>query len=114
MKKIYFIFLFVFPLIVFSQASKYHYIPPLTSAEGNADDMSAIAKAWKMQMNYISNMKKETFALKVGDKVNWTYRGFTKEGTVQKVNRTTVDVVATGATPFGRTVTRVPMSMLGE
>ena len=68
------------------------------SAIDNADDMSAIAKAWKMQMNYISNMKKETFALKVGDKVNWTYRGFTKEGTVQKVNRTTVDVVATGAT----------------
>ena len=84
------------------------------SAIDNADDMSAIAKAWKMQMNYISNMKKETFALKVGDKLNWTNRGFTKEGTVQKVNRTTVDVVATGATPFGRTVTRVPMSMLGE
>ena len=49
------------------------------SAIDNADDMSAIAKAWKMQMNYISNMKKETFALKVGDKVNWTYRGLTKK-----------------------------------
>ena len=28
------------PIAVFSQASRYHYIPPLTSAEGNADDMS--------------------------------------------------------------------------
>ena len=56
---------------------------------------------------------KEAFALKVGDKVNWTYRGFTKEGTVQKVNRTTVDVVATGAT---HSVVLLPssMSMLGE
>ena len=30
------------------------------SAIDNADDMSAIAKAWKMQMNYIANMKKAT------------------------------------------------------
>ena len=57
MKKIYFIFLFVFPLIVYSQASKYHYIPPLTSAEGNADDMSA-------QWIYITTPST--------DPVNWT------------------------------------------
>ena len=31
----------MFPIIAFGQASKYHYIPPLTSAAGNADDMSA-------------------------------------------------------------------------
>ena len=29
------------PIIAFGQASKYHYIPPLTSAAGNADDMTA-------------------------------------------------------------------------
>ena len=56
-KKVYFLFLFVFPLIVFSQASKYHYIPPLTSAEGNADDMSA-------QWIYITTPSTDT--------VNWT------------------------------------------
>ena len=44
--------------------------------------------------------------------IEWTNRGFTQKGTVQKVNRTTVDVIATGATPFGKTVTRVPMSMI--
>ena len=55
------------------------------SAIDNADDMSAIAKAWKMQMNYISNMKKETFALKVGDKVNWTYRGLPKKVLFRKL-----------------------------
>ena len=32
--------LLLIPIAVFSQASRYHYIPPLTSAEGNADDMS--------------------------------------------------------------------------
>ena len=37
MRGLYFIF-FIFPLIVFSQASKYHYIPPLAAAGGNADD----------------------------------------------------------------------------
>jgi len=31
----------LFPIIVFGQASKYHYLPPLTSAAGNAGEMSA-------------------------------------------------------------------------
>ena len=30
------------------------------SAIDNQDDLSAIAKAWKMQMNYIANMNKAT------------------------------------------------------
>ena len=42
MKKIYFIFLFVFPLIVFSQASKYHYIPPLTTINGENTNPQAV------------------------------------------------------------------------
>ena len=42
-KRYFLIFLIglLFPIIAFGQASKYHYIPPLTSAAGNADDMSA-------------------------------------------------------------------------
>ena len=42
MKKIYFIFLLVFPLIVFSQASKYHYIPPLTTINGENTNPQAV------------------------------------------------------------------------
>ena len=76
----------------------------------NQDDLNAIAKAWKMQMNYIANMNKAT--IKVGDTITWTNKGFTRESIVQKVNRTTVDVIDAGATPFGRTVTRVPLSMV--
>jgi len=76
----------------------------------NQDDLNAIAKAWKMQMNYIATMNKAT--VKVGDTITWTNKGFTRESIVQKVNRTTVDVIDAGATPFGRTVTRVPLSMV--
>ena len=46
----------LFPIIAFGQASKYHYIPPLTSASGNADDMSAqwiyITTASSTPVNY--------------------------------------------------------------
>ena len=80
------------------------------SAIDNQDDLNAIAKAWKMQMNYIANMNKAT--VKVGDTITWTNNGFTRESIVQKVNRTTVDVIDAGATPFGRTKTRVPLSMV--
>mgnify|MGYP000600761916 FL=1 len=80
------------------------------SAIDNQDDLNAIAKAWKMQMNYIANMNKAT--VKVGDTITWTNKGFTRESIVQKVNRTTVDVIDAGATPFGRTKTRVPLSMV--
>ena len=80
------------------------------SAIDNQDDLNAIAKAWKMQMNYIANMNKAT--VQVGDTITWTNNGFTRESIVQKVNRTTVDVIDAGATPFGRTKTRVPLSMV--
>ena len=61
-------------------------------------------------MNYIANMNKAT--VKVGDTITWTNKGFTRESIVEKVNRTTVDVIDAGATPFGRTRTRVPLSMV--
>lgn len=80
------------------------------SAIDNQDDLNAIAKAWKMQMNYIADMRKAT--VKVGDTITWTNKGFIRKSIVQKVNRTTVDVIDAGATPFGRTVTRVPLSMV--
>ena len=40
-KKILFNIIALFlPVLVFSQASKYHYLPPLTAGGGNSDDMS--------------------------------------------------------------------------
>ena len=76
----------------------------------NQDELNAIAKAWKMQMNYIANMNKAT--VKVGDTITWTNKGFMRKSIVEKVNRTTVDVIDAGANPFGRTRTRVPLSMV--
>lgn len=76
----------------------------------NQEDLNVIAQAWKNQMNIIGNSNKRTVAK--GMTVEWTNRGFTQSGVVTKVNRTTCDVVATGATPFGKTVTRVPFSMI--
>jgi hypothetical protein len=80
------------------------------SSIDNQEDLNVIAQAWKNQMNIIAKSRKRTVAK--GMTIEWSYRGLTKQGTVTKVNRTTVDVVATGATPFGKTVTRVPMSMI--
>lgn len=80
------------------------------SSIDNQEDLNVIAQAWKNQMNIIAKSRKRTVAK--GMTIEWSYRGLTNKGTVTKVNRTTVDVVATGATPFGKTVTRVPMSMI--
>lgn len=80
------------------------------SSIDNQEDLNVIAQAWKNQMNIIAKSRKRTVAK--GMTIEWTNRGFTQKGTIQKVNRTTVDVIATGATPFGKTVTRVPMSLI--
>ena len=72
----------------------------------NQEDLNVIAQAWKNQMNIIGKSNKRTVAK--GMTVEWT----NQSGVVTKVNRTTCDVVATGATPFGKTVTRVPFSMI--
>lgn len=73
-------------------------------------DLNAIAEAWKLQMNYIGSQAKS--GLKKGDTIQWESRGMVHTGVIQKMNRKTVEVVASGANPFGRTVTRVPTSMI--
>ena len=64
----------------------------------------------KLQMNYIGAKAKR--GLKKGDTVEWESRGIVRVGTIVKMNQKTVEVQDAGATPFGRTVTRVPASMI--
>lgn len=74
------------------------------------DDLNILAKAWKDQMTWIGNQAKR--GMKKGDTIEWQNRGYVRQGIVQKMNRKTVEVVDAGANPFGRTVTRVPNSMI--
>ena len=74
------------------------------------DDLNAIARVWKDQMTFIGNQAKR--GLKKGDTIEWSNNGYVRQGIIQKMNRKTVEVVDAGANPFGRTVTRVPVSMI--
>jgi hypothetical protein len=74
------------------------------------DDLNTLAKVWKDQMTFIGNQAKR--GLKKGDTVEWANNGYVRRGVITKMNRKTVEVVDAGATPFGRTVTRVPTSMI--
>jgi hypothetical protein len=73
-------------------------------------DLNVLADEWKRQMNYIGSKAK--VGLKKGDTIQWESRGFVQTGTIVKMNKKTVEVVAAGASPFGRTVTRIPASMI--
>jgi hypothetical protein len=61
-------------------------------------------------MNYIGAKAKR--GLKKGDTVEWESRGIVRTGKIVKMNQKTVEVADMGNTPFGRTVTRVPASMI--
>ena len=76
----------------------------------NQADLNELANVWKLQMNYIGAKAKR--GLKKGDTVEWESRGNVRVGTIVKMNQKTVEVQDVGATPFGRTVTRVPASMI--
>ena len=76
----------------------------------NQADLNELATAWKLQMNYIGAKAKR--GLKKGDTVEWESRGVVRVGTIVKMNQKTVVIQDAGATPFGRTVTRVPASMI--
>ena len=73
-------------------------------------DLNELAQVWKDQMTFIGNQAKR--GLKKGDTIEWESRGYVRQGVITKMNRKTVEVVDAGATPFGRTVTRVPTSMI--
>lgn len=76
----------------------------------NQADLNVLADEWKRQMSYIGSKAKR--GLKKGDVVNWESRGVVRQGTIVKMNQKTVEVQDAGATPFGRTVTRIPASMI--
>lgn len=76
----------------------------------NQSDLNVLATEWKRQMSYIGSKAKR--GLKKGDTINWESRGVVRTGTIIKMNTKTVEVQDAGATPFGRTVTRIPASMI--
>jgi len=76
----------------------------------NQSDLNELAKQWKLQMSYIGSKNKR--GLKKGDTVEWESQGIVRTGKIVKMNPKTVELVDVGATPFGRTVTRVPASMI--
>tara|TARA_B100000963_G_scaffold236663_1_gene206889 strand:+ start:3120 stop:3413 length:294 start_codon:yes stop_codon:yes gene_type:complete len=76
----------------------------------NQSDLNELAKQWKLQMSYIGSKNKR--GLKKGDTVEWESQGIVRVGKIVKMNPKTVELVNVDATPFGRTVTRVPASMI--
>lgn len=73
-------------------------------------DLSVLADIWRQQQTFIGNMARS--GLKKGDTVEWEYRGMVRTGIIQKMNRKTVEVADAGASPFGRTITKIQNSMI--
>lgn len=76
----------------------------------NQADLNTLASEWKRQMTYIGNQNKR--GLKIGDMVEWESRGIVHRGTIRKMNRKTMEIVAPNNGLWGNTVTRVPNSMV--
>lgn len=74
------------------------------------DDMHVIVQEYNRQVNFLRKTKGKSVVL--GDTIVWKYGGLTKTGKVVKVNRVSVEVVNTGATPFGATRTKVDKSLI--
>jgi hypothetical protein len=73
-------------------------------------ELNQLTEVWKMQSTYIGNKNKR--GLKIGDLVNWESRGFVKSGTIRKINRKTMEIVEPNNGGWGRTVYKVPASMV--
>lgn len=76
----------------------------------NQADLNVIADRWKRQMNYVGKLAGR--GITKGDTIRWEYGGVVKTGTVTKVNPKTLEVANIGATPFGRTITKIYKSMV--
>lgn len=76
----------------------------------NQADLNVVADRWNKQMTFIGNKAKQ--GLKKGDTIQWEYGGLVKTGTILKMNRKTMEVVDAGATPFGKTRTKIQNSMV--
>lgn len=74
------------------------------------DDMHVIVQEYNRQVNFLRKTKGRSIV--TGDTIVWRYGGIDKTGKVVKVNRVSVEVVNTGATPFGATRTKVDKSLI--
>ena len=52
--------------------------------------MHELADAWKLHSRYIGSQNKR--GLKIGDMIDWEYRGKVKQGEIVKINPTTTVV----------------------
>ena len=73
-------------------------------------DLNELAKAWKLQMNFIGNQNAR--GLKKGDTITWEYKGTVKSGTIKKLNHKTCEVLGAGGSPFGSTTYKIYKSMI--
>ena len=64
-------------------------IDALRKIQNNAD-MHELADAWKLHSRYIGSQNKR--GLKIGDIIDWEYRGKVKQGEIVKINPTTTVV----------------------
>tara|TARA_A100001015_G_C14393169_1_gene482519 strand:+ start:4 stop:300 length:297 start_codon:yes stop_codon:yes gene_type:complete len=76
----------------------------------DTEDMHVLASEYNRHVNFLRKSKGRSVVL--GDTIVWRYGGLEKTGKVVKVNRVSVEVVNTGATPFGATRTRVDKSLI--
>ena len=76
----------------------------------DTEDMHVLASEYNRHVNFLRKSKGNSVVL--GDTIVWKYGGLEKTGKVVKVNRVSVEVVNTGATPFGATRTRVDKSLI--
>lgn len=76
----------------------------------DTEDMHVLASEYNRHVNFLRKSKGRSVVL--GDTIVWKYGGLEKTGKVVKVNRVSVEVVNTGATPFGATRTRVDKSLI--
>ena len=73
-------------------------------------DLNELAKAWKLQMNFIGNQNAR--GLKKGDTITWEYKGTVKSGTIKKLNHKTCEVLGAGGSSFGNTTYKIYKSMI--
>ena len=76
----------------------------------DTEDMHVLASEYNRHVNFLRKSKGKSIVL--GDTIVWRYGGLEKTGKVVKVNRVSVEVVNTGATPFGATRTKVDKSLI--
>ena len=74
-------------------------------------DLNILAQTWRDQQTFLATTIGRK--LKKGDTVEWEDRnGNLVPGVITKLNKKTCEVIRPGATPFGRTVTKIYNSMI--